>query len=178
MIHTIRSVWFLGLVLLMTSVVLPRPAAAQETEKNSEKNITRFKDWAVICPDPDNEKVPGCEAILRVTVAETGQQILQVSIFKVAESEHPLGIVILPLGFLLPQGALLSVDGKEVGRLPIQRCEPVGCLAPLILNDEVKSFFKAGKAAEFKITNAQGQAVALPMSLSGFSAALAALDKS
>ena len=175
--RTARSVWFVSCILLLTAMALPQPATAQDANKTPEKNITHFKDWAVICPEPDNKDVPSCEAILRVTVSETGQQILRVSIFKVPESEHPLGVVILPLGFLLPQGAVLSVDGKEIGRLPVQRCEPVGCLAPLIVNDELQSFFKAGKAAEFKITNIQGQTVALPMSLSGFTAALAALDK-
>lgn len=177
MIRIARSVWLLGCIFLLTGTALSRPATAQETGKDPEKNITRFKDWAVICPEPDDKQVPSCEAILRVTVAETGQQILQVSIFQVPESEHPVGIVILPLGFLLQQGALLSVDGEEVGRLPIQRCEPVGCLVPLIINEKVKSFFKAGKAAEFTITNVQGQAIALPMSLSGFTAALAAVEK-
>lgn len=174
--RTARSVWFVSCILLLTAMALPQPATAQDAEKTAEKNITHFKDWTVICPEPDNKDVPSCEAILSVLVSETGQRILQVSIFKVPESEHPVGIVILPLGFLLPQGVLLSVDGKEIGRLPIQRCESVGCLASLIVNDELQSFFKAGKAAEFKI-NVQGQAVALPMSLSGFTAALAAIDK-
>ena len=113
--RTARSVWFVSCMLLLTGMALSHRATAQDAKKTPEKNITHFKDWAVICPEPDNKDVPSCEAILRVTVSETGQQILRVSIFKVPESEHPLGVVILPLGFLLPQGAVLSVDGKEIG---------------------------------------------------------------
>ncbi len=177
MTRIVSSVGLVSCILLFAGAVFAYPAAAQEAAKTPEKNITHFKDWAVVCPEPDSKEASDCEAILRVTVTETGQQVLRVSIFKVPDAEHPVGVFILPLGFLLQQGVLLSVDGKEVGRLPVQRCEPAGCLAPLIINDDVQSFFKAGKSAELKLVNAQGQAVALPMSLSGFTAALTALDK-
>lgn len=177
MIRIAPSVGLVSCILLIAGAVLAYPATAQDAVKTPEKNITHFKDWAVVCPKPDNKEASGCEAILRVTASETGQQVLRVSVLRIPESEHPLGVFVLPLGFLLQQGVLLSVDEKEIGRLPVQRCEPAGCLAPLIINDDLQSFFKAGKSAELKLFNAQGQTVSLPMSLSGFTAALAALDK-
>lgn len=149
-------------------------AFGQETPPVAE-DVQRYKDWAVACP-PDKEGVKQpCQAVQRLTMSESGQQVMQVSIAYLEDNEQPVAIFILPLGMLLQQGALLSVDEVEVGRLGVQRCEAGGCIAPLLLSDEVLGKFKAGSKAQITVRNAQGRELPIPLSLNGFTAAMAAL---
>lgn len=167
-----KSIFKLAAIFMLAG--MPQ-AYGQETAPAAENNIQRFDDWAVACPeDKDGAKQP-CQAVQRLTMSESGQQIMQISVAYLEGNDSPVAVFILPLGMLLQQGALLSVDGEEVGRIAIQRCEAGGCIAPLLLSDEVIAKFKAGSKGQIVVRNATGRELPIPVSLGGFTAALAAL---
>lgn len=85
--------------------------------------------------------------------------------------------VIAPIGVFLPTGVALEIDGNAVGRVPFTRCMPQVCMAFAEASPETLAKMKKGKAANFIIYEAPGMGLPMVLSLEGFSAALAALEK-
>jgi invasion protein IalB len=85
--------------------------------------------------------------------------------------------VIAPIGVFLPTGVALEIDGNAVGRVPFTRCMPQVCMAFAEASPETLSRMKKGNAANFIIYEAPGIGLPMKLSLEGFSAALADLDK-
>lgn len=85
--------------------------------------------------------------------------------------------VIAPIGVFLPTGVALEIDGNAVGRVPFTRCMPQICMAFAEASPDTLSKLKKGKEANFIIYEAPGIGLPMKLSLDGFSASLAALDK-
>jgi invasion protein IalB len=85
--------------------------------------------------------------------------------------------VIAPIGVFLPTGVALEIDGNAVGRVPFTRCMPQICMAFAEASADTLSKMKKGKLANFIIYEAPGIGLPMKLSLEGFSASLAALDK-
>lgn len=86
--------------------------------------------------------------------------------------------VIAPIGVFLPTGVALEIDGNAVGRVPFTRCMPQVCMAFAEASPDTLTKLKKGKEANFIIYEAPGIGLPMKLSLEGFSASLAALDKS
>ncbi|MCB1376886.1 MAG: invasion associated locus B family protein [Alphaproteobacteria bacterium] len=85
--------------------------------------------------------------------------------------------VLAPIGVFLPTGVALEIDGNAVGRVPFTRCLPQICMAFAEASPETLVKMKKGNAANFIIYEAPGLGLPMKMSLDGFSAAIAALEK-
>ena len=85
--------------------------------------------------------------------------------------------VIAPIGVFLPTGVALEIDGNAVGRVPFTRCMPQICMAFAEASPDTLGKLKKGKLANFIIYEAPGIGLPMKLSLEGFSASLAALDK-
>lgn len=85
--------------------------------------------------------------------------------------------VIAPIGVFLPTGVALEIDGAAVGRVPFTRCMPQICMAFAEASPETLAKLKKGKEANFIIYEAPGMGLPMKLSLEGFSASLAALEK-
>ncbi len=85
--------------------------------------------------------------------------------------------VIAPIGVFLPTGVALEIDGNAVGRVPFTRCMPQVCMAFAEASPETLVKMKKGNEANFIIYEAPGIGLPMKLSLDGFSAALAELDK-
>ena len=85
--------------------------------------------------------------------------------------------VIAPIGVFLPTGVALEIDGNAVGRVPFTRCMPQICMAFAEASADTLRKMKKGKLANFIIYEAPGIGLPMKLSLEGFSASLAALDK-
>ena len=85
--------------------------------------------------------------------------------------------VIAPIGVFLPTGVALEIDGAAVGRVPFTRCMPQICMAFAEASPDTLAKLKKGKLANFIIYEAPGIGLPMKLSLGGFSASLAALDK-
>lgn len=136
-----------------------------------------FQDWVVVCPTPGADGKKVCQAGQKVTIKESGKQLMQVLVGFPPDAKTPIAVFFLPLGVLLQQGAKLVVGETELGRLAIQRCEPNGCIAPLQLSDDILGKLRAGTTGKIVVTNAEGKTLDIPLSLKGFSSAFAELKK-
>ena len=83
--------------------------------------------------------------------------------------------VLAPLGVLLPNGLGLNVDGKDIGRAYFVRCFQDGCYAEVILEEQLLSTLKSGKAATFIVFQTPEEGIGIPVDLTGFSEGFAAL---
>ncbi len=85
--------------------------------------------------------------------------------------------VIAPIGVFLPTGVALEIDGNAVGRVPFTRCMPQVCMAFAEASPDTIAKLKKGNEANFIIYEAPGIGLPMKLSLVGFSAALADLEK-
>ena len=77
--------------------------------------------------------------------------------------------MLAPLGVLLPNGLGLNIDGADIGRVAFVRCLPNGCVAEVVLDDELIKKLSTGKTAIFVVFKTPEEGIGIPVSLNGFS---------
>ena len=139
--------------------------------------------WKVQCEDvPAGAGQPGGRqcGMIQVTKSEKNPKasltLVIVSTKQNGKSLYNMR-VIAPIGVFLPTGVALEVDGNAVGRVPFTRCMPQICMAFAEASPDTLAKLKKGKEANFIIYEAPGIGLPMKLSLEGFSASLAALDK-
>ena len=152
------------------------PAAPAEGPRDGQE----FQDWTLHCRAPEGPTPDVCEMHQRV-VNQEGERVMLAVVGRLPNIDTPGLLFVLPLGISLPPGAFLRIDQGEEERVPVERCERQGCRIELLLDDELLARLKAGTRATvaFHVYDGQGQRprVDVPVSLLGFSAALAEVMK-
>jgi invasion protein IalB len=153
----------------------PETAAPPPGARNGQK----FQDWMLRCKQPEG-KPEYCEMHQRVDNRK-GERVLLAVVGRVPGSDSPGMLVLLPLGIALPSGAFLKIDSGEPQPLEFKLCDRSGCRIETLLKDDLLAKLKAGTKATvtFYVFDQQGrQQIDVPVSLLGFSAALAEVMKS
>ena len=151
----------LGLALALAAVSAER-AAAQGAVKSVHK------DWQIRCDTPPGAKGEQCALIQSVTAEDRANIGLTVIVLKTADLKSRLMRVVAPLGVLLPSGLGLKIDNADIGRAGFVRCLPNGCIAEVIMDDELIKKLRTGKSATFIIFQTPEEGIGFPMSLAGF----------
>ena len=90
-------------------------------------------------------------------------------------------LILMPLMIALPPGVFFKVDDGDRQRLELKMCAKEGCRVEVVLKPDLLAQLKAGTKATviFYVYDRQGkeQEVDVPISLLGFSAALAEVMK-
>jgi invasion protein IalB len=154
------KVWLAG---AFAALLLSGGAFAQDVETKT------FKDWVVRCVATNK---PPCTARQQVS-NDKGQQIVEILLgYEPAEKRYPLRVEV-PLGIVLPPGALLKIDeAAEFPNLTFTRCLSSGCLVELYASEEMLTALRKGTKGAFVVRTADGKGAALVFSLNGFSAAV------
>lgn len=160
------------------ALTLPHVASAQEN-KNPEMADGTIKaqhgDWQVVCkPPPAGAKNEICALVQSVTAEDRPNVGLTVYFQKFSQGMRVLR-VFAPVGVLLPPGIGLKIDNVDVGHAPFLRCHTFACYAQVTLDDKLIGQFSGGKTAIFIIFQTEEAGIGIPLSLNGFSQALAAL---
>jgi invasion protein IalB len=138
------------------------------------------QDWTLRCELPQGQPPEFCEMRQRV-VNQEGERVLLAVVGPLPQIDKPGLLLVLPLGIALPPGTFLKIDGGPEQPVPVERCEPQGCRIELVLDPELLARLKAGTRAlvGFHVYDGQGgrPRVDVPVSLLGFSAALAEVMK-
>ncbi|MGY4748612.1 invasion associated locus B family protein [Pannonibacter sp. Q-1] len=132
-------------------------------------------DWQMRCDTPPGAESEQCALIQNVTAEDRDNVGLSVIVLKTADKQARILRVLAPLGVLLPSGLGLRVDEADIGRAAFVRCLPNGCIAEVILQDDVVGKLRAGKQATFIIFQTPEEGIGIPISLAGFSAGFDAL---
>jgi invasion protein IalB len=158
----------------------PTPAPAPAAPNAQGRDGKEFQDWTLHCEPLAKVQPEFCEMRQRV-VDQKGDRVLLAVIGKLPNLGTPGLLILLPLGIALPPGTFLQIDGGERQPVPVERCEKQGCRIEMLLKPEFLAQLKAGTKAivSFHVYDNQGKRpqVDVPISLLGFSAALAEVMK-
>ncbi len=138
------------------------PAQAQGTVKSVHG------DWQIRCDTPPGAQGEQCALIQSVTAEDRPNVGLTVIVLKTADQKSRLMRVLAPLGVLLPSGLGLKIDKTDVGRAGFVRCLPNGCVAEVVMNDDLVKQLRTGTSATFIIFQTPEEGIGIPMSLKGF----------
>ena len=144
--------------------------AAGQPESVQAQGAVRsvHKDWQIRCDTLPGAKTEQCVLIQSVAAEDRANVGLTVIVLKIADAKSRLMRVVAPLGVLLPSGLGLKIDQADVGRAGFVRCLPNGCIAEVVMDDELIKKLRTGKTATFIIFQTPEEGIGFPMSLAGF----------
>jgi len=138
------------------------PAAAQGVVKSVHG------DWQIRCDTPPGAPTEQCALIQSVTAEDRPNVGLTVIVLKTADQSVRLMRVLAPLGVLLPNKLGLRIDAVDVGSVPFVRCLPNGCVAEVVIKDDLLGKLRTGQTATFIIFQTPEEGIGIPVSLKGF----------
>jgi invasion protein IalB len=132
-------------------------------------------DWQMRCEIPPGAKTEQCALVQSVAADDKPNVTLLVIALKTADQKSRLLRVVAPLGVLLPSGLGLKIDDKDIGRAGFVRCLTTGCVAEVVMDDNLVGQFRAGKNATFIVFQTPEEGIGIPVSLEGFAKGLESL---
>jgi len=138
------------------------PAAAQGAVRSVHG------DWQIRCDTPPGAQAEQCALMQSVTAEDRANLSLTVILLKTADQKSRLMRVVAPLGVLLPSGLGLKIDDTDVGRAGFVRCLPNGCVAEVVMDDNILGKLRGGQTSTFIIFQTPEEGIGFPMSLKGF----------
>ena len=156
-----------GFIVLMAATALALfgptgPAAAQGVVKSVHG------DWQVRCDTPPGGQNEQCALIQSVTAEDRPNVGLTVIVLKNADQKYRLMRVLAPLGVLLPNGLGLRINSTDIGKVLYVRCLPNGCVAEVVMDDNLMKQLRGGGTATFIIYQTPEEGIGIPVSLKGF----------
>jgi invasion protein IalB len=151
--------------LILSLVLVPLISTAAHAQ-GAVKSV--HQDWQIRCDTPPGAHNEQCALIQSVTSEERANVGLTVIVLKTADNKSRLMRVVAPLGVLLPSGLGLKIDNADIGRAGFVRCLPNGCIAEVVMNDDLLAKLRNGKTATFIIFQTPEEGIGFPMSLKGF----------
>ena len=125
-------------------------------------------DWQIRCDTPPGAQGEQC-ALMQTVMAEDRPNVgITVIVLKTADQKSRLMRVVAPMGVLLPSGLGLKIDQADIGRAGFVRCLPSGCVAEVVMDDNLLKQLRAGQTAIFIIFQAPEEGIGFPISLKGF----------
>jgi invasion protein IalB len=151
---------------ILLGVLLTLAAVGHALAQGAVRSV--HKDWQIRCDTPPGAKSEQCALIQSVTAEDRANVGLTVIVLKTADQRSRLMRVVAPLGVLLPSGLGLKIDQADIGRAGFVRCLPNGCIAEVVMDDELIKKLRTGKSATFIIFQTPEEGIGFPMSLAGF----------
>jgi len=154
------------LAAILIAAALALLPAGQAFAQGAVRSV--HNDWQVRCDTPPGAQGEQCALIQSVTAEDRPNIGLTVIILKTADKKTRLMRVIAPPGVLLPSGLGLKIDNAEIGRAGFVRCVPNGCVAEVIMDDNLVGKLRTGQSATFIIFQTPEEGIGFPISLKGF----------
>jgi invasion protein IalB len=127
-----------------------------------------FGDWQLRCETPAGAKSEQCAIVQNVAAEDRPNVSLLVIVLKTADGKSRLLRVVAPLGVLLPAGLGLKIDQADIGRAAFVRCLTTGCIAEVVMEDNLITQMKKGQNATFIVFQTPEEGIGIPVSLNGF----------
>ena len=126
------------------------------------------EDWQIRCETPPGAQTEQC-ALFQSVIAEDRANVgITVLLLRTADQKTRLMRVQAPLGVLLPAGLGLKIDNVDVGRAGFVRCLPNGCVAEVVMDENLVKQLRTGQTATFIIFQTPEEGIGFPMALKGF----------
>jgi invasion protein IalB len=160
--HTMRALLAVAVIAWASLTATTERGVAQGAVKSVHN------DWQVRCDTPPGAQAEQCALIQSVTAEDRANVGLTVIVLKTADQKSRLMRVVAPVGVLLPSGLGLKIDQTDVGRAGFVRCLPNGCVAEVVMDDNLVKQLRTGQTATFIIFQTPEEGIGFPMSLKGF----------
>lgn len=134
-----------------------------------------YGDWQLRCEKPAGASAEQCALVQNVAASDRPNVTLLVIVLNTADGKGRLLRVLAPLGVLLPAGLGLKIDQSDVGRAGFVRCLPTGCVAEVVMDDNLVNRLKAGKIGTFVVFQTPEEGIGVPVTLGGLDKGLEAL---
>lgn len=171
--HPRRRALLAARATLVAAIVALAGTATAVAQSGTVK--AQHGDWQIVCkPPPPGSRNEVCALVQSVTAEDRNNVGLTVYFQTFSNGTRVLR-VFAPLGVLLPPGLGLKIDDRDVGNAPFLRCQNFACYAQVVAEDKLVEQLKTGKTAVFIIFQTEEAGIGIPISLSGFSQALAEL---
>lgn len=161
---------FLALCLAVSPITLTAKA-------ESFKVRATHGHWHVSCGTPPGSKAEKCALVQDVTDETRPNYSLRVIFLRSRNGKKEVLRVVAPLGVLLPTGLGLKIDNTDMGHAPFMKCGKIGCIAEVVVTEQIVTKFKTGKNAVFIIFQTPEVGIGFPVSLNGFNAGYKNLKK-
>jgi invasion protein IalB len=126
-------------------------------------------DWQVRCDSLPGGQENQCALFQSVTAEDRPDVGLTIFVVKTAEQKSMLLRVLAPMGVLLPAGLGLKIDEVDIGHVGFVRCLPNGCVAEVVMDDNLLKQLRTGQTATFIIFQTPEEGIGFPINLKGFS---------
>ena len=166
LVHSFATCFAAWPVKLALAAALAAGIAGDASAQGTVRSV--HNDWQIRCDTPPGAKTEQCALIQSVTAEDRPNIGMTVIILKTADKKTRLMRVIAPPGVLLPSGLGLKIDNAEIGRAGFVRCVPNGCVAEVIMDDNLINKLRTGQAATFIIFQTPEEGIGFPISLKGF----------
>lgn len=167
-----------ALIVSTALMAWPLASAAQTPDGSRFQGTVRAQngDWQTVCkPPPPGSNREICALVQSVTAEDRNNVGLTVYFQQFSNGVRVLR-VFAPIGILLPPGLGLKIDGQDVGHAPFLRCHTFACYAQVVVQDDLVAKLSAGQTAIFIIFQTEEAGIGIPISLAGFTKAVATLQ--
>ena len=169
------------MIKLIIALLLPLSQLTFAQEyliKEPDSKAKTYNSWANQCETDPNTESRICYSSQTIIVKDKDAEILYIAIGYIPDSDKPLLRMTTPLGTLLPEGMQIQVDEGEESRLPYVFCNRIGCHIEVGVTEKFLAAIKKGNQLNIKFLDLGGREFNVPVSLSGFTKAYNALEKS
>ncbi|MBF0383427.1 MAG: invasion associated locus B family protein [Magnetococcales bacterium] len=158
-------------VVLSAFLVVMIPASTLDSAPRFTRSQA-YGDWLLNCFEPASKsnKQQKESCVLRQQLThQSGKRLILITI--VQEQKKQVSVrLILPLGFDIPKGVKLQVDGGSSYPLQILSCHNVGCQAEAKMSSKMRRSFVRGKMMHVVMTSSgDNKTLKFPLSLRGIS---------
>lgn len=167
-----RQGWTVAALLMLGAPLSPALSQFQAPDVTVK---SQHGDWQVACkPPPPGAKNEICGLVQTVAAEDDNNIVISVHFQKFSDGKRVIRIY-TPTGVALSMGLGLNIDDKQTLQTGFSRCAQYGCLAQIEPDDKLIDLMRNGKKALVVIYRTQEVGIGIPISLSGFGQALAAL---
>jgi invasion protein IalB len=159
-----RGVW--AGAALVIGLALGWAIRGVATYPSDTQTVVTYGDWRTACP-PASNKDQNCSMIEQIMDSRTGQSVVQLAV-ATSKGKTTLSVNV-PLGVLLPAGAGFVMGSDKPLIFPYRTCTQQGCIADLVLDDKAQASLAAATDGKVLVAGLDQKAVAIPISLKGYS---------
>ena len=109
-----------------------------------------------------------CALVQDLKLEDRPSMFLTVLFMRAFDSDKKILRIVAPLDILLPAGLGLRIDGSDIGNVKFLKCNKRGCLAEVIVDDNLVAKFTSGHTASFIVFLTPDTGVGFPAPLAGF----------
>jgi invasion protein IalB len=169
----------LRLTKLAAACVVLAFASAQafaQSEVGSGQVKAVYGAWKLKCAQLAGAKQDKCALVQDLALEDQKNMFMTIIVLRAFDGDKKLLRVVSPLAMLVPAGLGLKVDGADVGHVPFIKCYHFGCIAEVVVDDQLLAKFSTGQTASFIVFPTKDKGIGFPAPLAGFSEGLKGLN--